>query len=473
MKLQKMLPLLLLPQMIWAGKLPDLPKHAGGLVLHLGQADKDEIQELAKDVASPKLLGQILVTDDKQLNPSRKLVAQEKTNGQLSVQTYDGSNIPVISSAANFIICPEESSVSKEEIMRALAPRGIAYMQNGSQWEKVVKPVPSDIDDWTHALYNPANTVVSQDTKVGPPRRLQWMTGPGWSRSHEHMVSFNAMVSEGGIVYYMVDMGSRSAVALPARWTLIARDGFNGKELWRKVLPSWMNHMWPLKSGPTQIQRKLVALDGKVYITLGATAPVSQLDGRTGEVLKTYKGTENIDEIIIEDGQMIVQMSENVKRREGYTHDMSHVWAAAGDARNRFKWTNETRKIASVNLESGVTDWVYEAPCLSMTLNFDKDSIYFFDGTYAQAISRKTGKLLWKSEKLVLEDIIKAGELGAGYAPTMLNYMDMVIIQIRESRKPAVVFGINPKTGKTAWKQKPQHSGHHSPEDLIPIDGLL
>lgn len=473
MNLHRYLPLLLLANTVWAGKLPDLPKDAGGLVLHLGQADKDKIHELAKDVASPKLLGQILVKDNNQLSSSRKLVAQEKTKGQLSVQTYDGENIPVISSVANFIICPEESQVSQEEIMRALAPRGIAYMQKGSKWEKVIKEVPSDLDDWTHALYNPANTVVSKDTRVGPPRRLQWMTGPGWSRSHEHMVSFNAMVSEGGIVYYIVDMGSRSAVALPARWTLIARDGFNGKELWRKELPSWMNHMWPLKSGPTQIQRKLVAVDGKVYVTLGALAPVSQLDGRTGEVLKTYEGTENVDEIILDNNQLIVHMSDHVKRREGYTHDMSHVWAAAGDARKRFAWTNEERTISSINPETGETNWVYKAPCIAMTMNMDKDKIYFFDGANAQAISRKDGKLLWKSEKLVLEDIIKAGELGAGYAPTMLNYMDMVIIQIRESRKPAVVFGIDSKSGKTIWKQKPQHSGHHSPEDLIPIRGLL
>ncbi|EDM28118.1 serine/threonine protein kinase related protein [Lentisphaera araneosa HTCC2155] len=473
MNLRKYLPLLMLSQLTWAGQLPEIPEDSGGLLLYVGKAPQDEVKQLASIVSSPRLIGQILIKDGADLKPSREQVAEQKTKGQLSVQTYNGSDIPVISSVANIILCAESAKIDQDEIMRALTPRGIAYIQKGEQWQKIVKPVPSDIDDWTHALYNPANTVVSKDTKVGPPRRLQWMTGPGWSRSHEHMVSFNAMVSEGGIVYYIVDMGSRSAVALPARWTLIARDGFNGKELWRKELPSWMNHMWPLKSGPTQIQRKLVAVDGKVYVTLGALAPVSQLDGRTGKVLKTYEGTENVDEIILDNDQLIVHMSDHVKRREGYTHDMSHVWAAAGNARQRFAWTNEERTIVSINPETGKTSWVYKAPCIAMTMNMDKDKIYFFDGANAQAISRKDGKLIWKSDKLVLEDLIKAGELGAGYAPTMLNYMDMVIIQIRESRKPAVVFGIDSKTGKTMWTQKPQHSGHHSPEDLIPIRGLL
>ncbi|MCH2209466.1 MAG: PQQ-like beta-propeller repeat protein, partial [Lentisphaerales bacterium] len=472
MKLFWLLSFLVIPHIMWAGKLPELPQNAGGALLYLGNAQEDEIQQLAKSIASPRLIGQILV-DDANLISIRDLVALEKTKGQLAVQPYNGKDIPVISSLANYIFCSEGAKVSQEEIMRALAPRGIAYIQKGANWQKIIKPVPADIDDWTHALYDPANTVVSKDTKVGPPRRLQWMTGPGWSRSHEHMVSFNAMVSEGGIIYYMVDMGSRSAVALPARWTLIARDAFNGKELWRKELDSWMNHMWPLKSGPTQIQRRLVAVDGKVYLPLGATAPVSQLNGRTGKVLQTYEGTSNVDEILIDGEQMIVQMGEHVAKREGYTHDKSHVWMAAGDARKRFAWGDENRRIASINPQTGKTHWTYEAPCVAMTLTLDEKNAYFLDGAKARAISKAEGKLLWESEKLVEGDLIKQGELAAGYAPTMLVYGGAVIFQIRESRKPGKIFAFDPVNGKTLWTQKPQHSGHHSPEDLLPVQGLL
>ena len=71
-------------------------------------------------------------------------------------------------------------------------------------------------------------------------------------------------------------------------------------------------------SGPTQIQRRLVAMNGKVYLPLGALAPISELDGRTGKVLKTYEDTSNVDEILIDGDQMIVQMGEQVVRREGF-----------------------------------------------------------------------------------------------------------------------------------------------------------
>ena len=473
MKVYLYLAVFIIPHIMWAGKLPDLPKDAGGVLIFLGTPEKDEIQQLANAVSSPKLIGQILLKDEGKLLSTRELVAQKKTNGQLDVQKYNGADIPVITNLVNYLICSENAEVSEKEILRALTPRGTAFIQEGSEWKKLVKPVPAEIDDWTHALYNPANTVVSKDRRVGPPRRLQWMTGPGWSRSHEHMVSFNAMVSEGGILYYMVDMGSRSAVALPARWTLIARDGFNGKELWRKELPSWMNHMWPLKSGPTQIQRRLVAVDGKVYLPLGATEAISQLDGRTGKVLQTYENTKNVDEILIDGDQMIVQMSDNVAQREGYTHDMSHVWAAGGDARKRFQWTEDKRQIVSINPSTGKQAWSHESACVAMTLTLDKDNAYFFDGVKIKAISRQDGSEQWGSEKVVLGDSVRHGELGAGYAPTMLAYGDAVIFQIRESREPGKIFAFNPQTGKTLWTQKPQHSGHHSPEDLIPMKGLL
>jgi outer membrane protein assembly factor BamB len=467
---------------VCAADLPKLPENAGGLLLYMGQAKQDVVANLAKMAESPRLLAQILIKDEDQLSSARALVAKYKTKGQLSVQVYNGKDIPVVSNVANFIICSSAAAVSKQELMRALAPRGIAYLQKNSNWQKLDNPVPDDIDDWSHALYNPANTVVSKDMQVGPPRRLQWMSGPGWSRSHEHMVSFNAMVSEGGIVYYMVDLGSRSAVALPARWTLIARDAFNGKELWRKSLPSWMNHMWPLKSGPTEIQRRLVAVDGKVYLPLGALAPVSQLDGRTGEILQTYEGTSNVDEIIVDGDQMIVQMGEQVAKRESYTHDKSHVWMAAGDARQRFAWNNEKRKIVSINASTGTTSWTHETPCVAMTLHMTDDTIFFFDGGKARALNRINGKALWTSDflgdknqktKKGEEDLIKFSELAAGYAPTMFYYGGAVLLQFRQPRTPGIIYGLDPKSGKILWTQKPQHSGHHSPEDLLPLQGLL
>ena len=61
----------------------------------------------------------------------------------------------------------------------------------------------------------------------------------------------------------------------PDKWFITARDAFNGVVLWKKKIAEWHPHLWPLKSGPANLPRRLVAVDDTVYVTLGIRAPVS------------------------------------------------------------------------------------------------------------------------------------------------------------------------------------------------------
>jgi len=45
------------------------------------------------------------------------------------------------------------------------------------------------------------------------------------------------MVSAGGRVFYIVDEVSRASTGSPPLWFLVARDAFNGVELWRRPMP--------------------------------------------------------------------------------------------------------------------------------------------------------------------------------------------------------------------------------------------
>lgn len=180
-----------------------------------------------------------------------------------------------------------------------LAPRGTAFFPRGRGWETVVKPVPDDIDDWPMHLYAADNNAVSRDRVVGPPRRSQWRSGPQWTRSHEFMSSLTAMVSMDGRLFHVMDEGSRVSPLLPAKWRLVAQDAFNGTVLWKRDLPSWHTHLWPVKSGPAQLQRRLVATGDAVYLPLGVGAPVSALDPRTGRTIRTFEGTGGCEEVLV------------------------------------------------------------------------------------------------------------------------------------------------------------------------------
>ena len=177
--------------------------------------------------------------------------------------------------------------------MRGLSPNGVAMVKEGPEWEKSVKPRPEIEDDWTHFLHGPDGNPVSQDLAVGPPRHLQWIGDPKWSRHHDHMASMGALVSAQGKVFYIVDEGSKASVQMPPKWFLIARDAFNGTILWKKPIARWFTHIWPLKSGPAQLPRRVVACGDVVYATLGIESPLTALDAATGKVLRTYEKSKS------------------------------------------------------------------------------------------------------------------------------------------------------------------------------------
>ena len=148
-------------------------------------------------------------------------------------------------------------------------------------------------------MHDASNNAVAHDDRIGPPRHLQWQSGPRWGRHHDHMASVSAMVTARGRVFSIVDEGARVSPQLPADWKLVARDAFNGVLLWKLPIERWHDNLWPLKSGPANLPRRLVAGGDTVYVTLGIEAPVTALDAATGKtVLREYADTSGAEEIV-------------------------------------------------------------------------------------------------------------------------------------------------------------------------------
>ena len=74
---------------------------------------------------------------------------------------------------------------------------------------------------------------MARDSRVGPPRRMQWLAEPLWSRHHNLMPSVSAMVSAGGRLFTIVDEAPPAMTGTsPDKWMLVARDAFSGVRLW-------------------------------------------------------------------------------------------------------------------------------------------------------------------------------------------------------------------------------------------------
>jgi len=269
----------------------------GGLIVHVGCGD-------AKLTAAMKLNERYVVhgidRDAATIRDARKRLWGLGQYGQISVDQWVGDELPYVDNFANMVVITDGVEVDAGEVIRILAPNGVSL--DLASGKSSVKPTPDNIDEWTHYMHDASGNAVAHDDVVAPPRHLQWLGSPRWSRHHDRMASMSALVSSNGRLIYIMDEGSRISIQLPSKWKLIARDAFNGTILWKQPIKTWQSHLWPLKSGPTQLARRLVAIGDRVFATMGLEAPVSMIDAATGETLRTYKETHATEELIVDDG---------------------------------------------------------------------------------------------------------------------------------------------------------------------------
>ena len=219
----------------------------GGLIVHIGCGNGRLTAALR---ARDSYLVHGLDAKAKNVQEARDYLKLLGLYGKVSIDHLDGRQLPYIDNLVNLIVANNLTDGLVDEVMRVLAPNGVAYVKEDGGWKKKVKPWPKEIDEWTHYLYDASGNAVSRDQVVGPPRHLQWQAGPLWARHHDLMSSLSAMVSAGGRLFYIIDEGPRLSIYLPPKWMLVARDAFSGVLLWKQPITNWHTTLWRLKSGP-------------------------------------------------------------------------------------------------------------------------------------------------------------------------------------------------------------------------------
>ena len=332
----------------------------GGLVVHLGCGDGKLTAAL---YAGDSYLVHGLNTDIEQAAEARENIRSLGLYGKVSVDTFDGRHLPYVDNLVNLVVAEDLGEVSMDEVTRVLAPLGVACVGG----KKIIKPWPKEIDEWTHFLHGADNNAVAKDTVVGPPKRYQWISGPRWARSHDHLSSLSAMVSAKGRIFYILDEAPAASVAFDPQWRLVARDAFSGVLLWKRTIEPWEGHFRPFRTGPTALARRLVAAGDRVYVTLGYGKPVTILDAATGEVLRECEETANAMEIAFHEGTLFAVVGDREPFELEDTGRMSIELAGTG------KTSGSPEKHWKV--------WREKAPL-----------------KYLVAVDADTGRLLWKKD---------------------------------------------------------------------------
>lgn len=433
----------------------------GGLIVHLGCDDGSLCADLAR---KPGVLVHGLDADAADVARAQKQLRDKGVYGKASVEQFNGDRLPYADNLVNLIIVDDASRVATNEIMRVLAPKGVAYVNRGGSWTKTVKPWPDEIDDWTHYLHDASGNAVADDSRVGPPNRMQWVCKPMYARSHEIDATIDAMVSAQGRVVYIFDEGLPGITdeRLPETWSLVCRDAFSGVELWKRPLPNWGWPQWKKSQlagkdwtglrgqrtrSPLTIPRRLVAVGDHVFITLGYQAPVSVLDAKTGKTLRTIAETAGADELVFCDGLLIARKRLGLLEIDGDDKDPP-----------------EGEVLMAIDPDSGNVVWKQPyRRAVPLTLAACKGRVFYHD--YANIVCRdlKSGKQLWATPRKPA----RAGLWGSGH--TMVALDDVVLFL-----GPKRLTALSTETGKKLWEGRGGRGpGVSNPPDLFVADGLV
>jgi len=436
----------------------------GGLVVHLGCGDGKLTAALR---AGENYTVQGLEPDAKNIEAARKHIQSLGLYGYVSVNQWTSSHLPYVDNLVTLLVSENPGKIPMDEIIRVLAPLGIAYLKQADKWIKTVKPWPEDIDQWQQHFHDADNNAVANDSVVGPPRHFQWLAQPQWMRSHMGLPSINSMVSSKGRLFTIEDQASAEHPALPGKFVLVARDAFNGIVLWQLPFPDWHPINIRVKLTPVQLQRRLAAIGDIVYCTPGYSAPVTALEAATGNVLKVYERTERTTEFLYDRGVLYVVTGDPT--------DTQGVAGGSAFGTSQFPihsygpqipvLADPKSTILAIQADSGRTLWEKSG---SDTNKYQGASLAV-RGQYAvyctaQAVvclNRTTGKQIWRAPA----PITLKGP--GGIAVSLVLSDEAVYLTDSESLR---AFSL--KNGGLMWQGKATLN-HHKPADLFLAAGVV
>ncbi len=446
----------------------------GGIIVHLN-CGEGRLTEALRLNDSYQVQG--LDSQKDNVRKAREYIMSKDKYGPVSIDLLKGNELPYNDNFVNMIVAGDLGQISKNEAMRVLTPNGVLLTKKDSKWNIERKPVPEEMDEWNQYLYNSEGNMVSKDEIISPVKHYQWIGGPRWSRHHDTKSSLSAMVSANGRIFYIMDEGPKNSVILPAENYLTARDAYNGTVLWKKSIPEGtVGHLFPLKSGPAYLPRRLIATGDKVYATLGNYAALSELDAATGEVTRTFSDTEDTSEIVLSGDTLFLLIGRPEKKEELFAAKKTNVWANMDVGRFEWGWNKEPAKIMSINLPDGKVNWTKDYTVAPLSLIADSGSVYFHDGDNLVCLERKNGGEKWKTKaerritgRLVVQGSTDLNTYETGYATRLLVHEDVLIF----SNGLQEVVAFSSVDGKKLWSQQQPASGHYTPEDIFVIDGLV
>lgn len=460
----------------------------GGLIVHIGCGDGKLTAALC---ANESYLVHGLDTEGVNIAKARVYIRSRNLYGPVSVARYNGMTLPYGDNMVNLIVADTLGDVSMEEAMRVLTPLGVMVVSG----KKTVKPWPKDIDDWPQYLNKADNNAVARDSVAGPPRYVQWVDKPIWCRSHMAIPTVASLVTGNGRLFAIEDTAPPDNPFLPAAFRVVARDAFNGKELWARKITRWESVTMYIKCQPVQQQRRMAVVGDTLYCTLQLEGPTSAIDAASGEILKVYENTSPTQEVAYDQGILFLNVGDrfnssayNIVKLKGKPFvegaDPSQPFYGGGfkegyapEIKDK---DNPISAILAIDPKTGQKIWVVReiSNYTAGSLSIKGDYAVYQAANGLFCINAKTGKSIWAKKKKIVNALGHDSHTPGTTPNTVVIAGDKVfaVESIPTTRifsnAKNTIYAYSLKDGKQLW-QAPVGGNYQASSDICYVNGTL
>ena len=377
--------------------------------------------------------------------------------------------LPHADNLIDIIVAGRGAGVSTDELLRVLRPGGKALTAREGKvgkWDVLTKPEPVGVDDWSHWEHGPDNNAVSTDTVIRAPYMTQWFGLP-------YYIAMPAITTAAGGRTF-VAMGHIAHHVREEPWlnTILARNGYNGMELWRRRLPD----------GYLVHRSAFVATDDTFYMIQGDGRGCVMLDPQTGLEQGRIYLPETPGEwkwVALQDGVLYALIGRDPDAAETtVVRSQGSHWSwgelSRGYYEERVPWGfGDT--ILAYNLRRGKTAWTYESDALidSRGMAMGGGKVYFYcPDARIGCLDAGKGKPVWANDDQRVRDLVEQAGRGLTSTPGFRSscfcvYSPQALIYQAQTRQNVVA--LSPEDGRFLW----QHEKTTNNPNALYLDGKI
>ncbi|MDP6523483.1 MAG: PQQ-binding-like beta-propeller repeat protein [Kiritimatiellia bacterium] len=393
-------------------------------IVYYQSADEARVRELRREADSAGLLGSRLFVD----------------SGTPSV-------IQVANNLADAVWTGPTAKEEEKEVLRVLRPAGTAFMGG----RKIVKRLPSGMDDWSHPYHGPDNNPQSSDQLARGELRTQFIATPTFSPMPQQSVA------AGGRVFRAFGHIAHRRNQNVHLNTLICVNAYNGVILWKRPLPEgFMIHRNTMVAtddafymGNKTSCQVIHAETGKLRDEI--TLPPALVDGPVWKWMAIADST-----LYALVGNREIEIGTQRSDNPGLGHWPWGMWQGHDykDPRTNFGFG---RTLAAIDLKTRDLRWHLrtEEYIDARALCMNGTAIFLYSpGKFLSAVDRQSGKELWRETGNDLLSAIgphhKAQRWVTGYATSCYTKCNDDYLYFVGPQRTTMV-AVSARTGKLAW----------------------